>query len=79
MVRAMKKRKPHPLAAWLLQNGKSIYGFAIESGIPMRSLYNHVNPDWGGLPQTGTMLRIEKITGGAVTFDAQMEWFRGRK
>jgi hypothetical protein len=74
----MTKPMPHPLSAWLKTQGLRLYPFALSKGIPWRVLYRHTKGEVRS-PDVIAMDRIATATGGAVSVQAQMDWFKKKR
>ncbi len=67
----------HPLAKWIAKEGYSLYGFAQEMKIPWRALYRHLDErKLVRHPDAIVMDRIATATGGDVSVQDQVDWFK---
>lgn len=64
----------HPLKVWLDAKGIKAYAFARQHGFHARTLYAYINGEVEE-PKAHHMTRIEKVTKGEVTGQAQLDWF----
>lgn len=71
-------KHPHPLTAWLKEQGVKRYAFAMKKKIPWRVLYRHTNGHVK-FPDAIAMDRIATATGNAVTVQMQVDWFKKKR